>query len=251
MKSIVNYQDKDLYLELGEYPSGRLAILLNNKNGELWDDLTINLPHKKLDDNYIFVNPNIQNDLLDKLCETGVFLNLYRVEDYDYRMIIVNKDVLKQYVDDYRIEIWETEEDRDQGFATSYDEHFNNFGDALKMARSLYGDDELASIMIMNHDESLYCRDKDTFETFYLNNDKFSKVPQSILDEYIDNWMDHKDLPIKEDKIYSNQISSGFIAVDNSTDECYVEEFETEEQAQKWLLGKEREELIEVEGTVL
>ena len=251
MKPIVNYQDKDLYLQLGEYPNGRIAILLNDENGEVWDDLTINLPHKELEDNYIFVNPNIQDDLLNKLCETGVFLNLYRIEDYDYRMIIVNKDFLKHYVDDYRIEMWETENDREQGFSTSYDEHFNIFNDALKMARDLYGDDELASIMIMNHDESVYCRDKDTYETFYIKNDKFSKVPQAILDEYIDNWMDHKDLPINEDKMYSNQLGSGYIAVDNSTNECYVEEFDTEEQAQKWLLGKEKEEIIEDEGTVL
>ena len=94
MKPIVNYQNKDLYLELGEYPNGRIGILLNNQNGELWDDLTINLPDKELENNYIFVNPNIPNDLLDKLCETGAFLNLYRVEDYDYRVIMVNKYII-------------------------------------------------------------------------------------------------------------------------------------------------------------
>lgn len=251
MKSIVNYQNRDLYLELGEYPNGRIGILLNDENGELWDDLTINLPDKELEDNYIFVNPNIQNDLLDKLCETGAFLNLYRVEDYNYRVIIVNKDVLKQYVDDYRIEMWETEEDRDQGFATSYNEHFTNFNDALKMARSLYGNDELASIMILNHDESLYCRDKDTFETFYLNNDQFSKIPPKILRMYIDNCIEHKDLPINEDKIYSDEICGGYIAVDNSTGDCFVEEFKTERQVHEWLLGKEKSEIIEDEGATL
>lgn len=251
MKSIVNYQNKYLYLELGEYPNGRLAVLLNDSDGELWDDLTINLPNKELEDNYLFINPNIQADLLDKLCETGVFLNLYRVEDYDYRMIIVNMDALKQYINDYKIEMWETENDREQGFSTAYIEHFTNFNDALKKARELYEDNDLASIMIMNHNESVYCRDNATFETFYINNDQFSKVPQTILDEYIDNWMDHKDLPIKEDKMYSNQIGSGYIALDNSTNECYVEEFDTEEQVQKWLLGKEKDEIIEDEGAVL
>lgn len=251
MKPIVNYQNKDLYLELGEYPNGRIGILLNNQNGELWDDLTINLPDKELENNYIFVNPNIPNDLLDKLCETGVFLNLYRVEDYDYRVIMVNKDVLKQYVDDYRIEMWETEEDRNQGFVTSYDEHFTNFNDALKMARDLYGNDELASIMILNHDESLYCRDKDTFETFYINDDSFSKIPSDLLNKYVDNWVNHRELPLKDTKIYSDKEGTGYVAVDNSFGECYVEEFETEKQVHEWLLGKEKTEIIEDEGATL
>lgn len=243
MKPIVNYQNKDLYLNIGEYPNGRIGILLNDENGELWDDLTVNLPNKKLEKDYIFINPRIDNDLLDKLCETGVFLNLYRIEDYDYRVVIVNMDALKKYRNDYQIEMWVTEEDRNQGFVNIYDKHYDNLNDALKKARDLYGDDELASIMITNNGESIYCRDKETFETFYLNDDKFSKVPKEILDEYISNYTIHKELPIKEDKIYCENDDTSFIAVDNSSGECYVEEFQNEKQVHEWLLGKEREEI--------
>lgn len=243
MKPIVNYQNKDLYLNIGEYPNGRIGILLNDENGELWDDLTVNLPNKELEKDYIFINPRIDNDLLDKLCETGVFLNLYRIEDYDYRVVIVNMDALKKYRNDYQIEMWVTEEDRNQGFVNIYDNHYDNLNDALKKARDLYGDNELASIMITNNGESIYCRDKETFETFYLNDDKFSKVPKEILDEYISNYTIHKELPIKEDKIYCENDDTSFIAVDNSSGECYVEEFQNEKQVHEWLLGKEKEEI--------
>ena len=243
MKPIVNYQNKDLYLNIGEYLNGRIGILLNDENGELWDDLTVNLPNKELEKDYIFINPRIDNDLLDKLCETGVFLNLYRIEDYDYRVVIVNMDALKKYRNDYQIEMWVTEEDRNQGFVNIYDKHYDNLNDALEQARDLYGDDELASIMITNNGESIYCRDKETFETFYLNDDTFSKVPKEILDEYISNYTDHKKLPIKEDKIYCENNDTGFIAVDNSSGECYVEEFKNEKQVHEWLLGKEKEEI--------
>lgn len=243
MKPIVNYQNKDLYLNIGEYSNGRIGILLNDENGELWDDLTVNLPNKELEKDYIFINPRIDNDLLDKLCETGVFLNLYKIEDYDYRVVIVNMDALKKYRNDYQIEMWVTEEDRNQGFVNIYDKHYDNLNDALKKARDLYGDDELASIMITNNGESIYCRDKETFETFYLNDDKFSKVPKEILDEYISNYTDHKKLPIKEDKIYCENNDTDYIAVDNSSGECYVEEFQNEKQVHEWLLGKEKEEI--------
>ena len=97
--------------------------------------------------------------------------------------------------------------------------------------------------MITNNGESIYCRDKETFETFYLNDDTFSKVPKEILDEYISNYTDHKKLPIKEDKIYCENNDTGFIAVDNSSGECYVEEFQNEKQVHEWLLGKEKEEI--------
>ena len=138
MKPIVNYQNKDLYLNIGEYLNGRIGILLNDENGELWDDLTVNLPNKELEKDYIFINPRIDNDLLDKLCETGVFLNLYRIEDYDYRVVIVNMDALKKYRNDYQIEMWVTEEDRNQGFVNIYDKHYDNLNDALEQAIDLY-----------------------------------------------------------------------------------------------------------------
>lgn len=245
IKSIVNYQNKKLYLELGRYSNGRLAILLNDANGELWDDLTINLPNKHLEENCIFINPGIQNYLLNKLCKTGVFLNLHRKEDFEYRILMVNRDLLKKYANDYRIEMWESEEDRNQGFVTIYNEHFGTLEDALEEARYLYDDGVVASIMILNNDESIYCRDKETFETFYLNNDEFSKIPQETLEEYIDNCMDSKELPINVKKMYSEKIGGGYIAVDNSTGECYVEEFDNENQVHKWLLGKEKDEIID------
>ena len=243
MKPIVKYLGKNLYLECGTYPNGRVGILLNDEQGELWDDLTINLPDKELDDNCVFINPRIENDLLEKLCETGVFLNTYRVEDFDYRMFIINRPLLKEYIEQYKIEIWETEENRDRGEGFIYNKVFDDFDDALEKARNLYDYNNYACVEILNADEeSLFCKDEIS-EEFYLGKDKFSLVSREIVDEYIDNWMDHKHLPTKETKLYCKMALGGYLAIDNSNGECYVEEFDTEKKVHKWLLGKEKDEI--------
>lgn len=250
MKSITNYNNKDLYLEVGKYPNGRLAILLNDSKGDLWDDLTYNLPNKELEDNQIFINPRIDNNLIDQLCDTGVFLNTYRTEDYDYRVLYVNNSLLKNYTENYKIEIWETEYDRDNGEGYIYNKTFNDFKEALIQARRLYDKNNLASIEILNEfDEAMFCKD-DESEEFYFKNNKISLVDKEIVDMYINNWMDHKELPIKENKLYCKVVGSGYLTIDNSSGECYVEEFDNEKQAQKWLLGKEKEEILEDEVTL-
>lgn len=238
MEKIINYKGKDLFVELGTYPNGRLAILLNTSDGELWDDLTINLPNKELKDNEIYINPRIDNKLLDKLCDTGVFLNSNRIDDYTYRILYVNKNLLQEYAKNYKIEIWETEEDRNQGYGFVYDETFNNFENALATARHLYRRNDFASIEVLDEDDEAYfCKDSDG-EEFYLNNERICKVSNEVVDLYIDNWLEHKKLPTTNNKIYCKMNIGGYLAVDNSSGECYVEEFYHEMDALDWLSNK-------------
>lgn len=70
----------------------------------------------------------------------------------------------------------------------------------------------------------------------YLN--KIYKVPMNTIRYYIDYWDRH----ILEDnrrKLYSWDLESGkYIAIDNTTDNCWVEEFDNEIDVLKWLGGK-------------
>ena len=245
MSPIVNYEGKNLYLRAAKYLNNdRLCLQLVLENGDLWDDLTINLPDLELEENTIFINSNIPTDLKGKLFETGVFINMFSTQQYNmgrYDVAYVNMSLLKEYLNYYEIEIWETEEDRDQGYGFIYDESFNDLDDAIKEAKKLYKKNNYASIEVLNNNnEVFFFKDNET-EEYFFNNDKVVKVDAVVVDKYINNWIDKKELPIKERKIYCEMIVGGYLAVDNSNDECYVEEFETEKEAQMWLFGKEKE----------
>ena len=74
MKPIVKYNGKDLFLTISKYSvNDRLYIGLVTKDGELWDDLTINLVDALATDSTIFINDSIQKDLKKKLYQTGQY----------------------------------------------------------------------------------------------------------------------------------------------------------------------------------
>lgn len=151
----------------------------------------------------------------------------------------------KDLIDEqYSIEIWETEWHRDIGEAFKYFKTYDNFDTALKVARKLYEKNNYACIEILNDkNETLYCCDE-TSEDFYFKYDRFSRVSKETVDNYIDNWMEHIELPTEMNKLYCES-NSIFVAIDNSSGGCLVEEFKTENEAQKWLLGFDDTKLLE------
>ena len=79
----------------------------------------------------------------------------------------------------------------------------------------------------------------------YLNSEMIEKVDRSIIGEYISCWEEGKSLPVDKDMIYA-QDGDLFIAVDNTSNECYVEEFKTEEDVIKWFNEFEKDDEIEI-----
>lgn len=140
--------------------------------------------------------------------------------------------------EEYSIEIWETEWHRDAGEGYVYDEVFSNYDDAISKARELYYDNGYSSIEVLKENgESVFCCDN-LSEDFYFDDDKFSLVNENTVKEYIENWTYKKEQSFKGNKLYCQE-NSIYVAVDNSTDNCWVEEFKTEKDAQNWLLGKD------------
>ena len=64
---------------------------------------------------------------------------------------------------------------------------------------------------------------------------KIYKVPIKVINYYIDYWDRH----ILEDPrklLYSYDNETGrYVAIDNTTNDCWVEDFKSEEDAIKWL----------------
>ncbi len=144
----------------------------------------------------------------------------------------------------YSIEIWETDWHRNVGEGYIYNNDFDNYDEALRTARKLFEDYNYASIEILdNKGEAIYCRDNES-EDFYFENERISCVDNELLSKYIDNWTNYKEQDLKVDKLYCRGDDS-YIGIDNSTGNCWIEEFQTEKEVQEWLLGKtlEKEDL--------
>ncbi len=101
-----------------------------------------------------------------------------------------------------------------------------------------------------NCDKNLYDFEVDSEKVWYLEEtrelisplfvgeSKIRVVPEPILNKYIDCWSKHEELPIKDDLLYC-KTDNKIIALDNSSGDCWVEEFDNEIDAKKWLLGIE------------
>lgn len=144
-----------------------------------------------------------------------------------------------QDVEEYIIEIWETPEYREMGEGFIYD-YFEDFDTALIEARRLFRKNNYASIEILNKNgKSKYCCDGES-EQFYFKDGYISKVSNDVLELYVDNWVNKKELPIKEKQFYAFN-GSAYVAVDNLSNDCWVEDFSSEKDAQNWLLNIDNE----------
>ena len=121
-----------------------------------------------------------------------------------------------------------------------FNETFDSYDEALNKARKLFEDNNFASIEILdNNGEAIYCRDSES-EDFYNNGERISCVDKDTLDNYIQNWNEHKEQTFKNSRLYCKS-DDLFIAIDDTTGNCWTEEFKTEKDAQNWLLGYELE----------
>ena len=70
------------------------------------------------------------------------------------------------------------------------------------------------------------------------------KVSIEDFKSYLDAWLDKKDLPLPFDLIYCKE-NNKFVALDNTSGDCFVEEFDDEKKALGWLQGYASKEEIE------
>ena len=92
-------------------------------------------------------------------------------------------------------------------------------------------------------DEAWYLKNDNKYN---LNSEKIQKVDRNVISEYISCWDEGKPLPVDKDMIYT-QDGSLFIAIDNTNNECYVEEFDTEEEVLNWFNDFENEDDMEIQ----
>ena len=194
---------------------------------------------------------------------SGIEVGYYWYEDQDF---IYSK---RKHHNKYYANLWITENDRDQGYVDEYYKDFNNLKDAIKDLRTYFDDGNCACVEIYDPNEVLqYSCDKNS-EEFFLDNLKIVKVDDNIINEYIDYWSKHNKLDLnnnfndnykdyweyedKKDKFFLKENflycknQDKYIAVDNSSNNCWVEEFDNEESAIKWLIEIEKEKNLERE----
>lgn len=96
----------ELTLKAFTYPNNRLALLLYTDDGELFDDLTINLPYITIRNDEGFINSSIEMintddfNITNLLSDLGIIETSYGYTQYNfgrYDYVKFNIDVLKNY----------------------------------------------------------------------------------------------------------------------------------------------------------
>lgn len=188
------------------------------------------------------------SDLIDyaylcKNCDENMYLG---EGDLNYEWYYENKNANNR--DEFYIKIWETEEDRENGESFIHLKTYYDLESAIRDAKNILSNQNYAYLEVIKEKDSelIFATDGEE-ELFHYNDSAISYVSEDVFNEYIDSWSKNKKLPIDE-KLLCCFNGEKYLALDNSNDECYVEEFESRKEAFDWLssydlnIGKEGEE---------
>ena len=90
----------DFYLEMYRYFNNNLAIILYQSDGELFNDLTINLNDYSLKKNEAYIQSIIDDELLNDLKKVGIIKKIYNRKEYNmssYRKVEFDLEKLKEF----------------------------------------------------------------------------------------------------------------------------------------------------------
>lgn len=168
--------------------------------------------------------------------------------EYECRNIADLKKAIASYAynylnyendEEYSIKIWETDFDRDQGFASQFLEKYKDSKQAVKMAKKLMELHDYACVEVINEKNNfaIFNKDKESESTYFYHryHNRIFKVSSEELQEYVGNWVDKKGHKFDYDLLYCENSDGSFTAVDDSDGQCWTEDFETEAQAVFWL----------------
>lgn len=99
---LLNYQSEDLYLTIANYSNnGRLYMRLETLDGEMFDDITVNLTDvPDLAKDEVFLNKTIDDNLKQQLIKSGLISDMNIKMLYNlgmYSLVSVNLEKLKEY----------------------------------------------------------------------------------------------------------------------------------------------------------
>ena len=252
MKPIFNYNNENLFLISGKYFNERLYLGLVNEEGELWADITINLPVISCAKDEIFINGDISKELKEKIFSSNVFKKTDRKIRYNlgtYDLAKVNLDLIQEYKFNMYFIKFKKEYNECDDNIQYYKKSFKSFEEALIQARKIYNRDKLYKLEITDIlNQTIFYKDKE-YEDFYLDDidDKvITKIPSNLLKRYISAWTNKEVTPIPDELIYCEE-DGKFIAINNETNVCKTNIFNDEKSARDWLLKKEKNIDMEVD----
>ena len=159
--------------------------------------------------------------------------NYYWYEDNDFL-----NDMELEYENKFYAKIWTTEYNRNQGIADDYDKVFTNLKDAIEDLRKYYDDGNCVCIELYDSSDNLYYNHDKESEDFYINDVKITKVSKELLEKYVINWVNHEKKPISDNLLYCENENGLFTAIDNRHNNCFTEDFDSENKVFDWLLDK-------------
>lgn len=138
----------------------------------------------------------------------------------------------------YSIKIWETEELRNQGLPFDYLKTYYSKDEAIDDAMKIMDRFGYAYLEVFKDNDDLLVFGTDGVKHTYYNESEYQnkiyKVTHEELTEYVNDWTNKNLNENHYDLLYCED-NGKFVAVDNRSGDCFVEEFQTEAQAVFWL----------------
>lgn len=99
----IKYKKEKLRFILDNYAcNGALYVSLLTQDNEYYTDLSINIPDYMLEfEEEIIINNDTSNDLVEKLVDMGILIDMYKVAHSGfatYRVMYFNKELAKDYI---------------------------------------------------------------------------------------------------------------------------------------------------------
>lgn len=181
------------------------------------------------------VKKNILNRKIEKfneLCGDWDFRNIDMTQPH-LQSIEINGEYLETYCEKFDVDIDDYISCKSGiFFMPDFKDRFNK----LDIDNELYVDlfiNEIDSLIDWDKINEILNSDDKLIEEY----NSITYVDQSTVTKYVDSWINHEKLPIKDNLLYT-KIEDKYMAVDNQTGICFVEEFDSEEDTFNWLLRK-------------
>lgn len=244
-----NLEMRDDYLEslnktisiMAEIYENSHFLMQKNTDENKLLETDLNCPHCSKN---VVLSDIITYEYLCEKCDENFYLS---EGDLNYEWYYDNKRKKDMLNNSYTIRIWKTEELRDIGESFNYFETFYNKDDAINEAKMIMSRENYAYLEVLDNKDKLIFGTDGINEEYYKKQKyqtKIYKVSPEELKEYIDRWTEKKELNLDYSLLYCQEGNFCYVAVDNSSGECFVEEFEKEAQAIYWLDTKIEAEYI-------
>ena len=139
----------------------------------------------------------------------------------------------------YRIKVWESYYDRNQGFSSDLLETFDDLDSAIDYSKKIFNDNKYACIEVVDKKNKAYFLKDEEWEEYYIGYKTICNVNKEQFNKYIECWENNESLPVNTLLLYYyDEDKQKYFGINDYNDQCTIREYKNKEDLINWLIGK-------------